>query len=309
MLCETPPAPAPPMNHTAPSRRTIARMAHASDAGRWEYSSAEPSPLLRGVVHGRYVGYRELTPQRIRRRELPNDRIPWILNFGPAFAVAQRSTRWQGEVRDTFVAGIDDGYALVDSDGRADCMQVDLTPIGALRVLGVPLGIFAGQTLDPEELMGAEVPLLVERLAEAATWERRFDLLDAYLLQRLERSLRAPNQLVAFAWSEIVRSSGRCRIDELARSMQRSREHLARSFREEVGVSPKAFARIVRFHHVLRWIEQRNGEGWSDIALECGYSDQSHLIHEFRTLAGYTPTEIAGKLVPDAGLLEDTPSV
>jgi len=66
-----------------------------------------------------------------------------------------------------------------------------------------------------------------------------------------------------------------------------SARHLERVFFARVGLGPKAFARIVRFQNVLR----SSLPDWAAIAADCGYTDQAHLIHEFREFTGQTPAE------------------
>ena len=70
--------------------------------------------------------------------------------------------------------------------------------------------------------------------------------------------------------------------------MNLSRKHLAARFSDEVGLTPKAVARIARFNLVMRLARQ--GYRWAEIAAECGYTDQAHLVREFTEYAGETPT-------------------
>jgi AraC-like DNA-binding protein len=75
-----------------------------------------------------------------------------------------------------------------------------------------------------------------------------------------------------------------------------SERHLRRVFRETVGVSPKAFARIARFHRALGAGRQDARAGWASIAAAAGYYDQAHLIAEFRAIAGVTPRVLVGEM-------------
>jgi AraC-like DNA-binding protein len=79
------------------------------------------------------------------------------------------------------------------------------------------------------------------------------------------------------------------RIDDIARDIGISRQHLARQFQHHVGVSPKTFARVMRFRRLLASLPERVDVDWAEVAVGHGYYDQSHLIDEFRELAGTTP--------------------
>ena len=97
---------------------------------------------------------------------------------------------------------------------------------------------------------------------------------------------RKPDPRVDAAVDRILRSGGRATIDSIAAAAGVSRQHLARAFAYHVGVSPKTFARVIRFRRALRLA---GSQDWSALALELGYFDQSHLIADFREFAGETP--------------------
>jgi AraC-like DNA-binding protein len=67
-------------------------------------------------------------------------------------------------------------------------------------------------------------------------------------------------------------------------------------FHEAVGVSPKAFATLVRFQRALDVARNDSGATWANIATASGYYDQAHLIAEFRAIAGVTPRALLGEL-------------
>ena len=73
-----------------------------------------------------------------------------------------------------------------------------------------------------------------------------------------------------------------------------SGRHLRRRFKEVVGISPKYFARIVRFHQVASHIENEKRLDFAHVAAQYGYADQAHLIREFRQFSGKTPLQFAG---------------
>jgi AraC-like DNA-binding protein len=62
-------------------------------------------------------------------------------------------------------------------------------------------------------------------------------------------------------------------------------------FRQQVGLPPKTAARLIRFDAVWRRLADRPPARWDQIAAECGYADQAHLIRDFRQFTGATPTE------------------
>ena len=86
------------------------------------------------------------------------------------------------------------------------------------------------------------------------------------------------------------------RITALAKEIGWSRKHLVNRFRSELGLAPKPVARMMRFHRACRLARTGDARGWAGIAAESGYADQAHLVREFSTLAGETPTAWARRL-------------
>ncbi|HEX6640930.1 MAG TPA: helix-turn-helix domain-containing protein [Thermoanaerobaculia bacterium] len=168
-----------------------------------------------------------------------------------------------------------------------------LTPGAASDFLGVrfhPGRAAAFLRMPLAEITDARVPL-------GAIWKGWSDgvlkrgaadliaMLEVELLRRLDPDR---DRRVDGAVEQIVRRGGNVRIDALARDLGISRQHLARQFLHHVGVSPKTFARVMRFRALTDGIDA-NEVDWADAAVAHGYYDQSHLIAEFRELAGTTP--------------------
>ncbi|MFN2387861.1 MAG: helix-turn-helix transcriptional regulator [Thermoanaerobaculia bacterium] len=88
---------------------------------------------------------------------------------------------------------------------------------------------------------------------------------------------------------EILRRRGNVGVDRLAGLSGLSRRSLERRFDAAVGMPPKRLARIVRFQRVFREARASARAGWVEVALRCGYADQSHLIRDFREFSGEAP--------------------
>ena len=98
---------------------------------------------------------------------------------------------------------------------------------------------------------------------------------------------------MAWAFDRITATGGRAKVASIAERIGWSRKHLARRFTDEIGLGPKSVSRIVRLSRAI--VAARTGsDGWADIAADCGYADQAHLVREFRALAGTSPTTWAG---------------
>lgn len=265
--------------------------------GRSTTATRLPHPALQPLVE-RYWGWTEDYSVPIRRRELPSRSVVTVLGLGPPMRLRDaRSAAGSAETQTSFVAGLTEASIVTEMDGTAVGLQLNLTPLGAFVLLGVPMHTFANRVTAFEDVLGRAGSELVERLADAPTWEARFALLDATLRARLDRS-RQPTPSIAWAWRRLVQTGGRIAVRSLAEELGCSRKHLATRFREQVGLAPKAAARVLRFERAVA--EILDGETrWGTLARACGYFDQAHFNRDFREFAGSTPTEFLARQLPD----------
>ena len=232
-----------------------------------------PAAPLAGRVTS-YYGFEEETPEPVRQREGPGTDVVVILTFEEHWLI-------DGERRTSFIGGLHERQVTTEHPGRSLGMQFNLDPLAARALVGLPLHELAGLTVPVEGILD---PFLVERLADASAWDTRFALLDAVLSPLLADA--RPSREVAWAWQRLRETHGRLAIGELAAELGWSRKRIVSSFRDGIGLPPKAVARLLRFEHAR---ELAGTMSWGELAFECGFSDQSHLIAEFRRITGRTP--------------------
>lgn len=140
---------------------------HASPVGAWEEVVSAPDGGL-GEVVLRYQGYTEHAASFSARRELPTAGVVLILSFGASSHVTD--PRHPGRVTSvrSMCAGVWDSYAVSGLDPGWSGVQVDLSPLGAYALFGVPMSELANRVVPLEDLMGGKAALLVERVQEAA---------------------------------------------------------------------------------------------------------------------------------------------
>lgn len=230
------------------------------------------------------TGYRELVPGDWRQHEAASLVVPLIISFGSPFVIALNREPDATDTQPSFAAGLHPGPVRIHSDGRAECVQVDFTPLGAFRFFGGAMADLASRMVDIIDLLGADGRILRDRLGDLHDWERRFDLVEAFLVARDRHQCSAE---LADAYLRLTRSAGRERVSSLAEAVGWSRKHLTTRFRAELGVGPKTIARVIRFERACRLA--RAGGGWASVAADSGYADQAHLTREFAALAGESP--------------------
>jgi AraC-like DNA-binding protein len=273
---------------------------HESELGTWEVVHRDPDRRLRGIVE-RYQGFVESgSPIPVPRQEVPWTRVPLIVNFGARWRIGDGASGAVPQRHDSFVAGLSESSAYVVAEGAASCLQVDFTPIGAHLFFGTPMRELTNRVVDVDDVLGRDGNL-VARLEAAPTWDARFALIDEVIAARVGEA-RRPAPEILWAWRALEITNGAVRVATLAERVGRSRRHLAAQFREHVGLTPKTYARVARFSLAVKLLRVGRVESFAELAHECGYFDQAHLIRDFRQFAGTTPPEFAGRVLPDGGI-------
>ena len=280
--------------------RIISKAGGELPGGYWQSFRWMPHPELALHIRG-YNGYFENSSQRVRRRELPAGEVALIISLGPQWRSIDPVTEASIGMLRTFVAGLDDTYSLVDSDTPGAAIQVDFTPIGAGQLLQLPMHLVSKRTTELNDLLGSEADRLVERLVEARDWPSRFLKLDNFLLSRIRRYER-PTREIDWAWRQLDLSRGSIRVQKISEQLGWTRKRLVKAFRDEVGIPPKALARVLRFRRALAQFTSQ--KDFSQLAAECGYSDQAHMIRDFKDLSGLTPADLVRVYSPEAGTIE-----
>lgn len=263
----------------------------ATPNGSFDLFRRPPAPHLRHLVTS-LCGYRETAPAPHRQRETAGLIVPLIISLGSAFRIALGREPGAADAQPSFVAGLYPGPVIIDSDGAAECIQVDFTPLGAYRCFGGAAPLLAARMVDVGALLGIEGRRLVERLGNTPCWTTRFELVEAFIAAR---EAFTPSREVAFAYRRLQATAGATRILTLASEIGWSRKHLAERFRAEIGLPPKPVARMLRFHQACR-LARCGVARWSMIAAEAGYADQAHLVRDFAQMAGETPNAWARRL-------------
>ncbi len=262
----------------------------ASGFAGWEVAASRPLGAM-GQALEHYQGYAEKTPGPLRRQEFTAGKVVFILGLGPSIGLVDPAGHATPRRVDSFVAGIDDGFTITETSGAQAGIQLNLDPLIAGRLFGLPAGVLTREVVDFADLWGADAAGLVEQLQAANDWGRRFDLLDRHLGPRLADGPK-PNPTVAWAWRRLRETAGQLSITELATDIGWSRKHLAQQFREQVGLAPKAVARLMRLGAAVRALDGlAPAPELAGLALDCGYYDQAHFTHDFRRLTGVTPAE------------------
>lgn len=222
-----------------------------------------------GLVHG-------------RERVLPDGCLQIILNLSREYLTncGEEGTACERLPR-AILIGVRDRFQIVDSADMEETAGVLIQPGGFSGLFSERADLLF-QRVVPLDNVWHE-PRLFEYLEDATTPIQKLTCLDDFLVGLTrDRSRRSQITEQALYLLRVKRLS----VAESARSIGISERRLSQLFREEVGASPKLWARIQRFQTVTRALHAEVDIPWAELALSCGYYDQSHFANDFRSFSG-----------------------
>lgn len=168
---------------------------------------------------------------------------------------------------------------------RFHCGKVPFSfnlPLTQVRNKSIPL-----ENIRMHHDFADEIQMLNRCLAQVSNTSQRLSCMEGFLIT-LCGTCPEPDGVVSSALLRIEQTQGQIPIEILAAELRITVRQLERKFARYVGLSPKAFCRVMRFRHAKLML----GSTRDSVALAyaCGYSDQTHLIREFRLFTGYTPS-------------------
>jgi len=175
----------------------------------------------------------------------------------------------------------------------AEGVGVYFRPAQAATFVGMPVGELTDRIIGADDAWGVVGRSLASELAELDDDRARVDRLECALLEQLagDRSRLVGIDVAGLA-RLVLDSAGRVTVESLAAAAGVSRQHLARVFRDRIGLAPKTYCSLVRFQSGLVYAG-RDGVDWAQAAAALGYADQSHMIAEFRRFSSLTPQMLA----------------
>jgi len=249
------------------------------------YLRATPNPLLLSFV--RTLWYcRAPRVAHHRERVLPNGCMQIILNLSRSYLTdcGEDGTANRRLPR-AIVVGPRARYEVIDTADMEEIVGIVIQPGGFAGLFRERADLFFERSIGLEEVSPGmsltdrlcEVPAPVEKLRTLEV------LLTGHLYPGARRSELVDQAMYLFRKKDFS-------IAECARSVGLSERRLSQVFREQVGVAPKMWCRIRRFQIALRALHNGKDVPWAELALRCGYYDQSHFANDFRMFSGINPT-------------------
>jgi AraC-like DNA-binding protein len=159
---------------------------------------------------------------------------------------------------------------------------------GYYRLFGISPAELADRVSDTRDVMGRAESLVHEQLCAASCAEAMAEIADRYLLSKLTGEDFHPIHRVV---ERLVASQGRANLCELAERSGLSARQIERKFLEQIGITPKRYARLTRFRNAAHLKAEYPALSWTDVSQAAGYYDHNHLVKDFRELVCATPSD------------------
>jgi AraC-like DNA-binding protein len=255
------------------------------------YLTHIPAPPLNSFVEmfWFYDGF----PKREHKKErlMPDGSVELVINLNDdeARIYDRENLDKCDRLPGTVVCGPHSSFFVIDTAEQDSVMGIHFRPGGAFPFFKLPADELHNLHVSLEDLWGSEAGLLRQRLLEAATPEKKFQVLEACLMARTSRPLER-HRAVNFALGLFRNIHAAPAIADVSDQIGISSRRFIQLFSSEVGLTPKLFCRVRRFQRVLEKIRTGAEFDWVDLAASCGYFDQAHFIHDFKAFSGINPT-------------------
>ncbi|QOG02892.1 helix-turn-helix domain-containing protein [Flavobacterium sp. MDT1-60] len=268
--------------------------------------SKELSPYIK---HYLFLDNKETTIQKLR---LFSDG-----NMGVVFSLKSKliSDINNHEIKNylpgSFLYGQLNGFKDIYSDNEIALVIVVFQPNGINKLLQIPANEFQDSIISTDAVFGKKGISLEERLSEQNDNDEKIILLNQFFKTLISKKSESNQLIINSSLEFILANKGYVSVKQLVNHTGYTERHLERKFKECIGLNPKKFGNVVRLHHFLKLLNHKSEDlNLTAICYDAGFSDQSHLIKEFKKQTGITPTEYlhnTGKLANN--LLKTFPSI
>jgi AraC-like DNA-binding protein len=258
------------------------------------YLERSPHPALAPFIKSFWYAFDPSATHR-HERILPNGHPQIVISLARDYLTdANNPTDPLQHSPAALFLGIYTHHQQIDAIDLSELIGILFHPGGTTPFFPENTQLFTNCETDLTTLWGRASQNLRNDLSEAQPPTRKFDLLDFALRHRLSESKESKTQrrpsTVDYALTRLHQSPGATTIAALTRDIGVSPRRLSQLFREQIGVSPKLYCRIQRFQQAVQQIHRGADIHWAELALTCGYYDQSHFANDFQAFSGLSPT-------------------
>lgn len=225
-------------------------------------------------------------------RFLPNGDTEILIDFHdtPQYIYDNATLKEIQACNHVWASGLRTEPITIPAGKKSEMMVISFRKGMASSFFPFPMNEIVDSVVDADLIWGGELGLLRERLLETNDIDRRFQIVEQFLMIEFRSQMKL-DPCISFAIGEMTERPDALNITRMNHQIGYSQKHFIEMFRRSVGVTPKAYLKIMRFQKAIATIDDNDEHDWGSIALECGFYDQSHFINDFKHFAGFTPEQ------------------
>lgn len=254
------------------------------------YQFITPSPILALYVKHYWMLETDEREGNVCERVVPTGNLQLMFHYRKPFVMTFPNQKTAQQPQ-SFASGLSSSFMDATTQGASGVIAIDFHPYGACNFFRFSLHEIEDQSIRLNDIFSDEVKYLEEQICECRDLSGRILLIEQFLIEKLIPVDLYDFRLIRQAVELVEQSGGQIQANRLAGQLAVTPKKLERKFASLVGKSPKQFIRIVRFQEVMNGLVSQQPKYLTEYALNNGYFDQSHFIHEFKTFSGYTPRE------------------
>jgi AraC-like DNA-binding protein len=248
-----------------------------------EYPIADPLKPFVKVMWSMESEESWAPPMRI----LPDSCVELVIHFNQPYKTTFSNSKSEIQPQ-SFVVAQMKNFIEIEPNGKIGMISIRFSAQGAYHFFGMPMKEIANGIVDLKLIWNNLAREIEECIVASVNTTQRIQKIQQYLLTQLLKNGKA-DQTVDYCLNLIYSGKGQIRADDLSFKTGLSNRQLVRKFNMSIGLSPKEFARIIKFIGSLDYLKLNRETNLAEAAHHCGYYDQAHFIHDFKEYAGVTP--------------------
>lgn len=244
------------------------------------------SPFIESVFH-----FKDFVPDHSIERVVPTGHIFIIFELDGITrnTFDNETLEPNGTYTKVWISGAHRNYISISAHQMSEMFVIQFKPYGAYPFLHSSIDSLNEQVVPAEKILGNEILDLREKILPKESSEAKFEVAEEWLSQRFDEEKVPPEELISFY--QQIQCKPASNFPENGNAYPNSQKHLIDQFKKFVGLTPKYSQRIIRFNEILQKINKKEKVSWAQITYECGFSDQSYFIKEFKHFSGFNPEE------------------
>lgn len=239
-----------------------------------------------------FIYHEGYQPDHSVDRFLPDGNVEIIIDLedNPKFIYDNETLKQIQSVCQVWASGVRTEPISIHSGKEAAMLIIAFKRGMAYPFFPLPMDEISDSVVDADLLWGTDFALLREQILANKNSELKFRLVEDFLNQEFISKF-VLNPCVEYALSQIIKQPDQLSLRKLNDKIGYSQKHFIKLFKEQVGITPKSYLKIMRFQKAINEIEKLTEVSWTSISTDCGFYDQAHFINDFKFFSGFTPEE------------------